>query len=350
LSAEDYSSEVTDKFENQRTQDMISRDEGSNEISKIHNIKESGHTLDPKVGETGFRIRRSIVKVIDTTNNHASAYRDPYFSIDFEDGSPSEENFDHEKSIANEVIKESTIERIEKDRERKKMIEKLKRKIQNDQKQNGLEEPSEDELFKKLQSHILLISKYPKIKDPNKKIKVKMFDFKFTSLNDVKKQQELQKQDIKMSNWDRIWKDSNAKQYEKKFKFLPQDDINVIVNTRDHEASKNKNTNRSQSEDDYKNAEYVSRNDILQEKYNEYFRSNIIATGTVSVVVNSRNRKEVDRKELHEFRECITSEDSNISSEEEKEKQSIVRIVSDSDSFEESVNKEESLASVPDVK
>lgn len=44
--------------------------------------------------------------------------------------------------------------------------------------------------------------------------------------------------------------------------------------------------------------EYVSRNKVLQDKYNENFHSNIISTGTVSIVVGNKKEKVIDRTKL----------------------------------------------------
>lgn len=96
------------------------------------------------------------------------------------------------------------------------MLENLKKSIANANNPNFSQQGADD-LLRNFHNKITLISKYPKIKDPKKKMIVSNADFKYTSLKDVIKPVEVHKKVHKESTWDKIWKDGDAKQYEKRF-------------------------------------------------------------------------------------------------------------------------------------
>ena len=95
---------------------------------------------------------------------------------------------------------------MQKNTERKQAIDKLKRDMQNSQNPNY--NTQNEDMFRLFHNKITLVSKYPKIKDPKKRIKVNMGDFKYTSLKDVIKDNIEPSNSNKQSMWKVVWKDS----------------------------------------------------------------------------------------------------------------------------------------------
>jgi hypothetical protein len=77
-----------------------------------------------------------------------------------------------------------------------------------------------------------------------------------------------------------------------KYEPVPMPDLKIAIDEPDELITANLD------DEEKDNTEYVSRNKLLQEKYDEYFKSNIIWTGTVSIVSESKNKNEVDRREV----------------------------------------------------
>lgn len=72
--------------------------------------------------------------------------------------------------------------------------------------------------------------------------------------------------------------------------YKPQDDINVLV-----EDQLDVNLyDLAQNNDE----EYMSKNKMLQQKYDQNFHSHIISTGTVSLVSEDRQKTEINRREI----------------------------------------------------
>lgn len=195
--------------------------------------------------------------------------------------------FGEDRAITSENILKADQEREKKESDRKIMIDKLKKVGQN---QISKEDTNDDDFIKKLQTKIMLVTKHPEIKNPKKKVKVGKCKFKHTSIKDVIPPIEEVKKKKGPSVWNRIWRDGDAAEYEKKLGYCAQEDFSVPVENNDEEKAFAENY-----EDE---GDFISKNKLLQDKYNKDFHSHVISTGTVSLVADNRQRNIVNRKVL----------------------------------------------------
>ena len=186
------------------------------------------------------------------------------------------------------------------------IVEKLKKTVQ--QNKNNDDNDQDQDFIKKLQTKIMLVTRHPEIKDPKKKIKVNKCKFKYSSIKDVFPPKEVKKeQDKSLNIWKRIWMEGDAKLHEKRICFNPQKDISIPAEEEFDEFEDYEQTNEDE-------IEYVSRNKVLQDKYDQDFHSHVISTGTVSLVADSRKSNVVDRANIFQH-DQIYLEDSDISSD-----------------------------------
>jgi hypothetical protein len=236
--------------------------------------------------------------MIDVKNKKV-ALHNQITNLDNLDITPTGIMFLEDRSFINEKIKQNELERQQKDKERKETIEKLRRvnvqSLENNQKQN------DEDFIKNLQTKIMLVSKHPEIRDPSRKIKLSKWKFKYTSLKDViPPEEEKEKMPKTKGIWDRLWSEGDSRPFEKRWKYHQIEDISIPIN---ENMADNEVNIENNSDDDL---DYVSRNKVLQDKYNENFHSNIISTGTVSIVINNKKEKIIDRTKFftnHEYYE-----------------------------------------------
>ena len=239
--------------------------------------------------------------------------------------------FEENKSFLFEGIKNSELERTEKENERVEMIDKLIKKSNK----KGKDGENNDGLgfIERLQTKIMLITKHPEIKDPHKKMKSSKFKFKYTSMNDVinsAKNNEGNPKDL--TNWQRLWRESDSRPFDRRYRFRPQDDFNIQVQN-----------NQEEDKDDNLDIEpkFESKNKLLQDKYDENFHSRIISTGTVSIVAEARKKQLINRTSLflhHEY----SSDESEISSDSPKALMRIQSLYPNIESNNDSTPNEES--------
>lgn len=115
------------------------------------------------------RLRRSEDKMIDIKTKKV-ALKNEITNLDNLDITPTGIMFNEDRSFINEKIRQSELERQQKDNDRRDTIDKLRRvSVQspdNEGKQN------EEDFIKNLQTKIMLVTKHPEIKDQSKKLKV----------------------------------------------------------------------------------------------------------------------------------------------------------------------------------
>lgn len=228
----------------------------------------------------------------------------PYGEV--EDTTPTGIAFAEEPSIANEKIKKDEQERQKKNLDRKAILAKLKQSLGTKTGKNGVQDTGDEDFIKQLQNKIMLVTKHPEIKDPSKKMKMDKIKFKYTSIKDVVEPEgpdSPKKEEV--TYWAKIMSKGSINEYEKRRQFLPQEDINVIP-----EDPESPICNYEELKE--KEPELVSKNKILQEKYNQDFRSNIISTGTVSLVADPKDKQVIDRTKLL-MTEELPSDDSDDS-------------------------------------
>ena len=98
-----------------------------------------------------------------------------------------------------------------------------------------------------------------------------------------------------------IWMDTETKEYERRVSYRPQPDFSVPV--------EDEFITQAFEEHTQPDIEFMSRNKMLQQKYDANFHSHIISTNTVSVVAEDKILKEVDRMELVPDEVYISSDD-----------------------------------------
>ena len=159
-----------------------------------------------KIGSSLCRIKSSDNKMIDLKNMHAFSTNEVFYLGDRADTTPIGYIVKFERPVNNEIAKKAYDERIQNNIERRKAIDKLKRDMQNLQNPNY--NTQHEDIFRLFHNKITLVSKYPKIKDLKKRIKVNMGDFRYTSLKDVIKDSIEPNNSNKQSMWNVVLKDS----------------------------------------------------------------------------------------------------------------------------------------------
>ena len=196
----------------------------------------------------------------------------------------------------NQRVSESEDERSKREQDRKKLIEKLRKDIQLENqkiKDGEIQSQDDTDLIKRLQMKVMLVTKHPDIKDQTKKIRVTNWKFKYKSLNDVYPPEEPRSpQPVKESIWRRMLRGGDAKEFEKKIRYKAKDDINIPIEDDSNESIEGED-NATQ-----KDVEYTSKNKLLQKKYNEGFLSNIVSTGTISIVTEYTHHKVINRTKM----------------------------------------------------
>lgn len=140
---------------------------------------------------------------------------------------------------------------------------------------------------------VMLVTKHPDIKDQSKKIRVTNCKFKYKSLADVYPPEEPHSpQPVKESIWKRIIREGNPKEFDKKVRYKAKDDINIPIEDDLNEDAED------EVKGTQKDVEYTSKNNMLQKKYNEGFVSNIISTGTISIVTELTHQKTINRTKM----------------------------------------------------
>lgn len=103
-------------------------------------------------------------------------------------------------------------------------------------------------------------------------------------------------QPVKESIWTRILRGTNAKEFEKKVRYKPKDDVNIPIEDDSNESVEGED--QENNKETQKDVEYTSRNKQLQKKYNEGFLSNIVSTGTISIVTEHTHLKVINRTKM----------------------------------------------------
>jgi hypothetical protein len=129
-------------------------------------------------------------------------------------------------------------------------------------------------------------------KNPNKKVAPNKLIFKYKSVTDVLGEKDDTPVE-EMSRWEKFWQENDSKQYEKRLIMCPQKDYGIPDEDQSSEDSV-KNEDDKQDE-----PEFVSRNKVLQDKYDEDFHSHIISTGTVSIVAEIKDKHIFNREQLY---------------------------------------------------
>ena len=153
---------------------------------------------------------------------------------------------------------------------------------------------------------VMLVTKHPDIKDQSKKIRVTNWKFKYKSINDVFPPEEPHSpQPAKESIWRRLLSDGDAKEFDRKVKYRAPDDVNIPIEDKSNESVEGEDKGAQND------IEYTSKNKILQQKYNEGFLSNIVSTGTVSLVTEYAHHKVINRAKML-MTEDRLSDDSDV--------------------------------------
>ena len=105
-------------------------------------------------------------------------------------------------------------------------------------------------------------------------------------------EEPLSPQPVKEPIWKRILRGGDAKEFEKKVRYKAKDDINIPIEDDSNESIE------GEDKATQKDIEYTSRNKLLQKKYNEGFLSNIVSTGTISIVTEYTHHKVINRTKM----------------------------------------------------
>ncbi|CAI2364628.1 unnamed protein product [Moneuplotes crassus] len=140
-------------------------------------------------------------------------------------------------------------------------------------------------------------------KEPKKKLASNKIRFKYSSLRDVVREKEKESKKTKFQ-WQMIWMDSEIKEYEKRINYRSQPDFSV--------PAEDQFTTEAYLVDTQPDIEFMSKNKMLQQKYDANFHSRVISTNTVSIVAESKEMKEVNRMDLVPDDIYISSDEDSI--------------------------------------